>query len=105
MNKNPYKEQGLLTKNEAAKIAGCHPNTVYNKCIRGEVPFEFIDGVHYVTEEIAKLIGEEVRKFKEEQTALVARREEIRKRVREAKYNELPGATNIKRLTGGNENE
>ncbi|HOQ38543.1 MAG TPA: hypothetical protein PLR73_12700 [Acetivibrio sp.] len=95
MRVNKYREQGLLTKQEAAKIAGCHPNTIFNKCFKGDAECTMIDGVFYVTEEVAKQIGEEARKFKEEQAALVARREEMKKCVKESKN---------KQLTGGNEN-
>ena len=53
MRINKYRKQGLLTKQEAAEIAGCHPNTIFNKCIKGDAECTFIDGVYYVTEEVA----------------------------------------------------
>ncbi|NLP14871.1 MAG: hypothetical protein GX383_10460 [Clostridium sp.] len=95
MRINKYRKQGLLTKQEAAEIAGCHPNTIFNKCIKGDAECTFIDGVYYVTEEVAKQIGEDARKFKEEQKALIERREKLKRQIREAKNNQL---------TGGNEN-
>lgn len=75
-----YKKEGWLTKIEASKIVGCHPNTIYNKCIKGEIPYSIIDGVYYISPETAKLLKKEAEEFRALEKKLQERRDELKRR-------------------------
>ncbi|TYQ18293.1 UNVERIFIED_CONTAM: hypothetical protein Cloal_0723 [Acetivibrio alkalicellulosi] len=59
-----YKKEGWLTKAEAAKIIGCHPNTILHKCKNNKIPYSIIDGVYYISPQTAKLLKKEAAEFR-----------------------------------------
>ena len=75
-----YKKEGWLTKAEAAKIIGCHPNTILHKCKNEQIPYSIIDGVYYISPETAKLLKKEAEEFRSLEKKLEERRQELKRR-------------------------